>query len=264
MESKSYRIREFIPTIDNRSLVVETSSGLSLGPLPGLENFVKAVTPILSIVDGVVVSPGEARKLLGRTRQEAALLMRGDWTNALRGEDFVLPPETIYYLPLLTPQEARDMGASALVMYFLLGFEEHIEANCLRTIVQFSIQGGQVGIPLIVDVQPIGERVALRPKAIELGVSYALEGGADGVVIPWCNRESLETILKMAYGTPIWIKPTTLEDSMEELSESLELGGVGLWLKEEIFAQPSPDLLLQAFRAKVHPVLSETERHPKE
>jgi DhnA family fructose-bisphosphate aldolase class Ia len=253
MNTKTYRLREFIKYADGRSMIVDTSNGLSLGPLPGLEQFTTAVTPILPLVDGLVTSPGQARKLSGRTRQDAALLVRADWTNALRSSDFVLPPETISHVNLLAPQDAFDLGASAMVIHFLLGHEELIEADCLRTTVQLALQGNQLSLPLLVDVQPIGPRVVLRSKAIELGVSYALEGGADGVAVPWPGKESFETILTLAADVPVWIKPSTLDSVMNELVEALELGGVGLWLEEGIFAQPDSVRLLKTYGAQLHP-----------
>ena len=262
MNSKILHLREFITPADNRSLVVDTSGGLSLGPLPGLEYYTRAVMPLLPLVDAVIASPGQCRRLSGRTRQDAALLVRADWTNALRTPDFVLSPEVIIHLPVLTPQGALDLGASALVLHFLLGHEEHIEAGCLRTTVQYAIQGRQIGMPLLIEVQPVGKRVALRSKAIELGVSYALEGGADGVAVPWPGRESLETILTMSAEVPVWIKPTALEDSQAELAEALELGVTGLWLDERIFTQPEPIKLLQTLSAQIHPSQDVRDRFP--
>lgn len=252
MDSKAYRLREFINPQDNRSLVLDTSAGLSLGPLPGLEQFSPAVQPVLSLVDGLVASPGQAVRLSGRTRNDAALLVRGDWTNALRESDFVLPTETTSHIPLLDPADALDLGASALVIYFLLGFEEQIEAGCLRETVQLALQGTQVNMPLVVDVQPIGPRVVLRQKAIELGVSYALEGGADGVAIPWSNKDSFKTVLAMAAGSPIWIKPTTLQEDSMELEQALDMGSTGLWLDHRLFAAQDPAKRLMDYRGLIH------------
>jgi DhnA family fructose-bisphosphate aldolase class Ia len=252
MSSKTYRLREFINPSDGRSLVVDASAGLSLGPLPGMEEFIPAVQPVLPLVDGLVASPGSASKLTGRTRSEGALLVRSDWTNALRGPDFVLPADTISHIPLLDPSDALDLGASALVIYFLLGFEEQIEAGCLRNTVQLALEGTQVGMPLIVDVQPIGPRVVLLSKAIELGVSYALEGGADGVSVPWTGRESFQNILTMAAGAPIWIKPSALENAQTELGDALQMGGAGIWLDQGLFALPDSKAQLEAYLAQIH------------
>jgi len=251
MESKTYRLREFVvpmPSKGARSLVVDASAGLMLGALPGLENFSEAIGPILPLADGVVVSPGQACNLTRRTKAEAALLVRADWTNALRGEDFALPSETIKHLALLDPSDALDLGASALVTYFLLGFEEQVEADCLKTTVQLALQGSQAGLPLIVDVQPRGPRIVLSNKAIELGTSYAIEGGADGVVVPWPGNDSLRTIVKMAADLPVWIKPSSLDVASSELEEALSLGAMGCWLDERLFALEVPAKILESLR----------------
>jgi DhnA family fructose-bisphosphate aldolase class Ia len=107
MDSKIYRIKEFFNPTDQRSLIVDTSAGLSLGPLPGLESFKQTVKPILHLVDGVVTSPGQAQVLSGRTHQDAALLVRADWTNAFRGTEFVLPPEKIEHISLMNASSLR-------------------------------------------------------------------------------------------------------------------------------------------------------------
>ena len=256
MESKIYRIKEFFNPADQRSLIVDTSAGLSLGPLPGLESFKQAVKPILHLVDGVVTSPGQAQVLSERTHQDAALLVRADWTNALRGPEFVLPPERIEHISLMNASQALELGASALVLYFLLGHEEQIEAGCLKRTVQLAIEGSQIGLPLIIDVQPIGDRVVLQSKAVELGASYGLEGGADGIVIPWPGVESFRIIIKMTAGMPVWVKPRTLEGVQNEFGEALKLGAAGLWLDEKLFAHPDVKGRIKSFRSQIHPSLA--------
>lgn len=252
MNSKRYRMNDLLNPADGRSLVVDTSRGLVLGPLPGLEHFEEAVRPLLPLLDGIVTSPGQARKLGSRTRQEATLLIRADWTNALRGEDFVLPPETIQYIPLLDPSDALDLGANALVMYFILGHEEEIETLCLQRLVYLALEGRNLGMPLLVDVQPIGPRVVLLNKAIELGVSYAIEGGADGMVVPWPGSQSFKTIQAMCSGLPVWVRPGSMALDAPELEEALQLGAAGFWLDERIISVDDPAAALQAYKTKVH------------
>jgi len=252
MNNKLYRMSDLLSPADGRSLVVDTSKGLVLGALSGLEHWEEAVCPLLPLLDGIVTSPGQARKLMSRTRQEAALLIRADWTNALRGEDFVLPPETIQYIPLLNSSDAMDLGANALVMYFILGHEEEIETQCLQRMVNLALEGLNLGMPLLVDVQPIGPRVVLLNKAIELGVSYAIEGGADGVIVPWPGAQSFKTIQAMGNGLPVWVRPGGLELDTPDLAEALQLGAAGFWIDERIFAVNEPAVVLQAFRTLLH------------
>jgi DhnA family fructose-bisphosphate aldolase class Ia len=243
MNNKIYRLKELFNPNDGCSLVVDTSNGLILGVLPGLAYFSEAVGPLLPLLDGIVTSPGQSHNLGRRTRKEAALIIRADWTNALRSDDFVLPPEKVEYLPLLEPEDALDLGANAIVMHFVLGHTEEIEAQCLKQVVHLAIDGLSLGLPLIVDVQPIGPRVVLLNKAIELGVSYALEGGADGIAIPWPGAESFKTIQAMCSGVPVW--------SMQ-ISEALTLGAVGFWLDERVFAEEDPAATLKSLQDLAH------------
>jgi DhnA family fructose-bisphosphate aldolase class Ia len=147
MNNKQYRMNELLDPANGRSLVFDTSNGLVFGALPGLEHFEETIRPLLRLLDGIVTSPGQARKLGSRTSQDAALLVRADWSNALRGEAFVLPPETIQYVPVLNAAEALDLGANALVMRFILGHEEEIEARCMQRLVNLALEGLNLGMP---------------------------------------------------------------------------------------------------------------------
>jgi DhnA family fructose-bisphosphate aldolase class Ia len=251
MDGKLYRLREFIRAEDGRSVIIDASAGLSLGVLPGMENFGAAARSVLPIVDGLVCSPGQLRRSPNRTRGEASLLARMDWTNTLRGSDFVLPPASVQRLPLLTAQDALDLGATAMVSSFLLGYEEEIEAACLRHTVQWALEGNTLGLPLIIEVRASGPRVLIHNKAIELGVSYALEGGADVIVVPYPGHKSLETIAAMV-SVPWLIKPSHFENTATELSEAIGLGGAGVWFDHAVFALSNTVDVLQEFAARLH------------
>lgn len=251
MDGKLYRLREFIRPEDGHSLIVDASGGLALGALPGLEDFGAAARSVLPVVDGLVCSPGQLRRNLTRTRDEASLLVRMDWTNTLRGSDFVLPPGNVQRLPLLTVADALDLGATAMLSSFLLGYEEDIEAACLRHTVQWSMEGNTLGLPLIVEVRANGPRVSIRDKAIELGASYALEGGADAIALPYPGRKSLENIATMM-SVPWLIKPSQVDKAAAELREAIELGCAGLWLDHTVFALPNTVTVLQDFAMRLH------------
>ena len=251
MDSKLYRLDDLIRSKDKRSLIVDASAGLSLGTLPGLEDFERAVRPVLPLADGLVCSAGQLRRLSARTRHEAGLLVRMDWTNTLRDADFVLPPVEARRVAVLTPQAALDLGAVAMVSSFLLGYAEEIEAACLYDIAQWALEGKARGLPLVVEVRATGSRVAIPDKAIELGASYALEAGADVIAIPYSGIKSLKTIGEFV-SVPLVLKPSTLESARDELAQALETGAAGLWLDHSVFAQPDPPQVVQRFAAQVH------------
>jgi DhnA family fructose-bisphosphate aldolase class Ia len=245
------RMKEFFNEADRRSLIVDTSAGMVLGALPGLEDFETALRPILPQIDGLVCAPGQLRRLEGRTKREAGLLMRMDWSNSQRGKDFVLPSTQIHTFPLFSTREALEFGATGMVVSFLLGYEEEIEAACMKTTVTLALEGKANGMPLVVEVCATGPRVSLPGKAVELGASYALEGGADVIAIPYPGPASLNTISQFI-SVPWLLKPTDFATAEQELDEALKLGCAGTWLDYKLFKQPDPIQISQTLSKKIH------------
>ena len=60
MNNKRYRLNDIFNPSDGHSLVVDTSNGLVMGTLPGLEHFSAAVQPLLPMLDGIVTGPGQS------------------------------------------------------------------------------------------------------------------------------------------------------------------------------------------------------------
>ena len=229
MNGLDYRLHEFLPAPERRAVLLDASAGLSLGVVPGLEDWCQAVRPALAWLDGLICSPGQLRRLSNRGRADAALLVRMDWTNTLRGQSFPLAPETATHLAILSASDALELGATGMACSLLLGYEEMIEAECVKTIVQLAMAGQDQGLPLFVEVCPSGPRVALPDKAVELGASLALESGADVIGVPYPSSPSLKTIAAML-SVPWLLKPTTPVAAAGEWEEALDLGAAGLWL----------------------------------
>lgn len=248
MNNPDYRLKEFLPDSQQPALLLDASAGLALGALPGLENFETGVRPRLPSLDGLVCSPGQLRRLTGLTRVDGALLVRMDWTNTLRGETFPLSPEKATYTSILEPEDALAMGASGMVTSFLLGYEEAIEAACLKATVQLALTGRDLGIPLVVEICPRGPRISLPGKAVELGASFALESGADVIVVPDPGPDSLKTIAAML-SVPWLFKPASIGATAAVWEIAFGLGAAGLWLDHTSLRS---DLPLEEFAARVH------------
>lgn len=245
MNSLDYRLREFLPDLGRRAVLLDTSAGLSLGALPSLQ-------PVLPLLDGLVCSPGQMRRLGNRTSADAALLARMDWTNTLRGPAFPLPLETAIRLTILDAQDALELRASGMVLSILLGYDEAVEAACVKAAVQLGLVGKDLGLPLLVEVCPSGPRVSLPAKAVELGASLALESGADVVVIPDPGLDSLKTIAAML-SVPWLLKPTAAKSYADEWKAALGLGAAGLWL-DHTWLEPAMPLVELSERVRKNPL----------
>lgn len=243
----NFRVKDFLRPRNQPALVVDTSAGLSLGAQPGLEDFSTSVKTILTRVSGLVCSPGQISKLGLLRKEDAGLLVRMDWSNTLRQPDFVLPPSTHLRIPILSAEDALELGASGMVTTILLGYDEEVEADSVRSVVQLTLAGRTLGLPLLAEVQATGARVSLYGKAVELGASYALEGGAEVIVVPYPGTASLKTLGKFV-SVPWLVKPTSLQTSQVELEEALSAGAAGLWLGHTIFTLPDPAEFLSNLR----------------
>lgn len=237
MQGTKFRRNEFIGSADQRGLILDTSAGLSLGVLPGLAHFAEDARPFLRLVSGLVCSPGQIGRLHSLGKQEAGLLVRMDWNNTLRGPDFTLPPTTPQHKVILSAADALNLGACGMVTTILLGYEEEIEAASIRSTVQLALAGMSLGLPLVAEVRPSGPRVSLYGKAVELGASYALESGAEVIVVPHPGAVSLATLGKFI-SVPWLVKPTNLQAAQAELAEVLAAGAAGLWLEHTVFSLP--------------------------
>jgi hypothetical protein len=80
-----------------------------------------------------------------------------------------------------------------------------------------------------VEVRACGPRISLPGKAMELGASYALECGADGIVVSYPGAVSLKTIASML-SVPWLLKPSSPEEVLAEWTEARGSGASGLWL----------------------------------
>ena len=135
------------------------------------------------MVEGVVCSPVscDVWKTAPGTTPPCWCAWTGQTRCAARSSRF---RPKVSYLTLLDAGDALELGATGMVLSFLLGYEETVEAACLKTTVQLALAGKDLGLPLLVEVCPSGPRVSLPGKAVESGASYALESGADVVVVP--------------------------------------------------------------------------------
>ena len=195
---KEIRIGDFIESTDGRSLLLDTSIAASLGATRGLENLSAVLQVVNEYFDGIIVNPGQAEKqaeyLGGKFR--AAQLIRVDWTNAYRSQEFCLPVSVIKRMMISNGQDALDLGASAVVATLLMGYDEELESENVKSMSLLARECYRLALPVIADIQPIGGNVKQNNYAdsVKLAVSFMLEVGADVLIIPEIDIESFKFI----------------------------------------------------------------------
>jgi DhnA family fructose-bisphosphate aldolase class Ia len=235
---KTIRLNDVIDSDKSLCFIVDTTLASALGATPGLENLSEVLESINEIVDGIIINPGQAEHqaeyLGGKNR--ATAIVRVDWTNAYRNEDFCLPVSNVKRLMLSNGKDAFRLGASAVVANLLLGFEDDFEACNIKELSILSRECHQLSMPVIADIRPIGPAVTQKnfDESIKLGVSFMQELGADTLIIPDCNLDTYKVISNWMT-VPVLLRLTTLP-SKKKINEILKNGLAGIVLGEEVIA----------------------------
>ncbi|MBN2011305.1 hypothetical protein JW960_18315 [candidate division KSB1 bacterium] len=235
---KTIRLSDFIHPKDKRCLMVDTTITSTLGAITGLEDFGTVLKSINELVDGIIINPGQlehqAEQLGGKRR--ATPIVRVDWTNAYRHNDFCLPVSNVKRLMISNGDDAFQLGASAVIASLLLGFNDEFEANNIKELSLLARECHPISMPVIIDIRPIGPKVSLGnfSESIKLGVSFMLELGADALIIPTCDSETYQTIARWI-SVPVLLRLNEFppESNMKQMFDA---GVAGIVLAEDIFA----------------------------
>lgn len=251
---KIVRLSDIINSHDERTLLIDTTLSSCVGALPGLESFDSRVFNMVRNFDGIILNPGQAGHHANQFngRNHAALLIRLDWTNAFRGSDFCLPVVDVRRIMIADCEDALFLGASAVVAYFMMGFDDHFEAQNIKDLSFLARECYSASLPLIVDIQPIGGKVnhGNFDESIKLGVSMIQELGADGVIIPAC-REETYTLFKDWIKIPI-VTRIKGKPSIDILNGVIENGLTGILLSESIFNSKSTEEEITLLKSVIH------------
>lgn len=232
---KALRLSEFINPEDGRSVILEADQGSMLGPIAGLVDLEETVRNLKNEVDAVILSPGQARRLihLFRGRAAPALLVRVDWANVFRDETSVLPARKIRYVTVASAGEALALGASGIIAFFFIGHaEDEDEARNVGSIAMFARESERLGVPLLVECIPIGERVTETNyvDCVDMATRMAVEAGADAVAAPYTG--SVESFRKVIDAAKVPVFVLDVDDKSQGLlrivKEALDAGASGV------------------------------------
>lgn len=252
---KTIRISDFVDAVDGRALILDTTLPGSVGATPGLEHAAEALQEVTDIVDGLIVNPGQAEHhadLLGG-RRRASPLVRVDWSNAFRGQDFCLPASEFKHLFISDAEDAMALGASAAVASFFMGYGDEAEARNIESLSLLARECTRLALPLVVDIRPIGFKVGPHnfEESVKLGLSFMQELGADVLIIPPCSAGTCATIGNWI-AVPVLVRLEEFPDN-EQVNGFLAAGLRGLVLGEKVFAARGYVEQLESLAHHLHP-----------
>ncbi len=259
---KELRLSKILNPDDGRGVIVAADHGFMLGSIKGAYNLEETLKKVINgKPDAVLLSPGQASRLshLFLGKDAPAILIRADWTNAFRTKKYALPSRKIVRALAASAREALALGASGIVVYFFIGCSDKSEASNFELIASYAQECNRLGLPLIIEPIPLGERVtgANYADLVKVSVRMAVEVGADAIKAPYTGDvESFRKVVDAAGGVPILIlggaKAGTVRDALEVVAEALEAGAKGVVYGRQVIQAEDPSAFVRSVRAIVH------------
>jgi predicted phospho-2-dehydro-3-deoxyheptonate aldolase len=243
---KTRRLRRIIRD-DGRTVIVPMDHGLTLGPIPGLENMQSTIDSLArGGVDAIVVHKGIAAN--SDTRRLGLIIHLNGSTS--------LSPDPNRKLQVCTVDEAVALGADAVSIHVNVG--ALTEGEMLTDLGNASAACSEYGIPLLAMMYPRGPSIknSNDTDAVRHASRIGAELGADIVKTNYTG--SPDTFREVIRGCPVPVviaggpKADTAEEVLRMVYGSVQGGGIGVSLGRNVFQHDNPEAMSRAIVAIVH------------
>lgn len=230
---KIIRTNRLVNPLSKRTLIIKAECSIGMEEESGIIE--KLVQSFKDSCDGMILSYDYVSKLfryfLGK--RAPALILQVKLS--------IVPPQPDKASAILSPliENAVSIGGSAVISSFFIGHEkDEDEAMNVRFISLLARETEKLGLPLIVDCIPFGERVTREnfSKCVELAARVSTEAGADIIAIPYVEEQAIQRIID-GVGTPVLMLDvaTPFGSFVDNLELALNYGASGLIVGEETF-----------------------------
>jgi class I fructose-bisphosphate aldolase len=262
---KVARLNRLFNPKDGRAVCVAADHGWMSDVTPN----VMELRRILELVvrggaDGILISFGTAVRHghLLRGKDSPAMLIRADWMNMPRlgasNVSNVLPVVNFKKMATSRARDALLMGASAITIYYFIGYGDDFEALNIEQAADFAKECRKVGLPLIIEPMAVGGMVTGVNIAEILIASgrIAAEIGADALKIPYTGDVKTFKQLVDQAGVPVLVlggaKSDVPRDALELVDEALRAGAAGTVFGRNVTKAKDPQKMVADICALVH------------
>ncbi len=238
------RLSRIIKPRDGRTLMLAVDHGYFLGPIRGLENPRRAITPLLPYADAVMLTRGVLRSSI-EPAEDIPIVLRVSGGSTIDGP--VLGDEEI----ITSVEDALRLNASALAFSIYVGTQ--FERQTLRCLAQLVDEGERYGIPVLA-VTAVGRELEKRTaKYIGLTCRVAAEFGAHFIKTYYTDGfakvvDSVPVPLVIAGGPKLDSDMDVLSLAYNAVSE----GAAGIDFGRNVFQHSNPVGMIRALRGIVH------------
>lgn len=262
---KTVRLNRLFNPTDGRAVCVAADHGWMSDPTPNVMELKRILEEVArGGADGVLVSFGTAMRMsnffLGK--DAPALLLRADWMNMPRlgGSNVsnILPAVNFKKKATSFAQDALLMGASAITIYYFIGYSDAFEAVNIEQAAIFAIECRKVGLPLIIEPMAVGG-IVTGVNVTEILVAsarIAVEIGADALKIPYTNDVKSFRKLVNEARVPVLVlggaKSDEPRDALELVDEALQAGASGVVFGRNVTKARDPRKMVADICSLVH------------
>jgi len=251
ISGKEIRMERIMDRRDGRTIIVPMDHGISVGPIPGLEDMAKAVDAVVKgganavLLHKGMVSGGHRGygKDVGLIIHLSGSTSKGPDPNAKR--------------VVTTVEHAVMMGADAVSIHVNIGAET--EADMLQDLGMVSETADKWGMPLLAMMYPRGHEIKdpYDVEIVKLATRIGVELGADIIKTNYTgDKESFKEVVKAAGKIPVVIaggeKAKDTKGVLQSIKDSLHAGGAGVAVGRNVFQADNPSKMVAAVDAVVH------------
>ena len=227
---------------DKRTLMLAVDHGYFLGPTTGLENFRKAVEPLIPYADCLMLTRGMLRNCVDPS-YEIPIVLRASGGTSIVGKELLHEGIT------LSIEDALRLNACGIAYSITVGMPW--ERDTILDLAKLVDEAERYGL-VVLAVTAVGKEMTRDARYLALASRIAIEHGAHMVKTYYC--EGFEKVVE-ACPVPIVIaggKKIPEEEALKLAYNAIQSGAAGVDMGRNIFQSKAPVAMIRAVRAVVH------------
>lgn len=247
---KEIRMERLFNRATKRSIVVPMDHGVTVGPIPGIEDVKRAVSEVAEGgADAVLMHKGLIRCGHRHEGRDVGLIMHMSSSTSLS-------PNSNTKVLTASVEDAVQHGADGVSVHVNMG--DAAEGSMLADLGRVASEAHNWGLPLLAMVYGRGPLIknSFDPEVVAHCARTAVELGADIVKVPYCgNIDSFAHVVESCC-IPVVIAGGEKMDSTREflqvVRDSIQAGAAGLSVGRNVFQHARPRMLVAALSGIVH------------
>lgn len=236
---------------DGRMIIIPMDHGISVGPIPGLEDLAKAIDSVVKGgADSVLMHKGMVGCGHRGYGKDVGLIIH------LSGSTSKAPDANAKRL-VTTVEQAVKMGADAVSVHVNVGADTDVDM--LQDLGMVSEVADEWGMPLLAMMYPRGHDIKdpYDVEVVKLAARIGVELGADIIKTNYTGDiDSFKQVVKGAGKIPVVIaggeKAKDSRGVLQSIMDSLEAGGAGVAMGRNVFQADDPSKMVAAVNAIIH------------